>query len=855
MSTDLELYFEYRCWKGLSSRSLDGKPEYEERLKYEIGAITSAGFCGYLLVVADFVGWARSHSVPTGPGRGSAVGSLCCYCLKITQLDPVRYGLIFERFINPHRISNPDIDLDFGEAERIQVIDYARQKYGEECVAHIGTYGTLKAKAAIRAAANLLGAPHSTGDRLAKLALDPIEGKPVALADSYQQVPELGRLRLDEGLEEHKILIAAEHLEDRIRSFGTHAAGIVISNEPVKYKIPLYRGKNEVPTTQFDMNIVEECGLIKFDFLGLRTLTTISKCCKLVKERHKIDIDVMNIQKEDMAVFNNLQKGDVVGVFQLENSSGFKDLLVRVKPTCLEDLAALLALYRPGPLQSGALDDYLLVRAGEAEPRYLVPQLKPILSETNAMLIYQEQVLEICKQLAGYTMGEADVVRKGIAKKHQEIIDKEKPKFIDGCVKNKIKKVNAEKIWADIEHHAAYSFCKSHAVSYSYITYITAYLKTHYTVEYLCACLTSDSDEQDKVIKYIGEGNRLGIQILPPDINKSYVGFTVDGDNIRFGLSAIKNIGVGAAEDIIQKREEGGNFKDITDFSGRVDLSKFNRAKMSSLILAGAFDWTGHNRASLSQLAEDIYTRKELLKSYESKLITYNKKINKFYDRETALGLWEGLDKEDRQLLIKNGRKRPSKLKMPVKPTEPAIPEVREKIELPQIDLLSKEKELIGYYVSGHPLDLVSIKSPNSIEKILERAQNNQRIVVLAIPSVINEITTKTKKKMAYVVLEDKTATIQSVALPRVYSLTSKNINTSTPALYTATVEILEKEVDGDLIRITKLKIEDVEPIQIKVPVEHTIRVKLNNLPDLQDLKRYREVIVEGERFVATIRH
>lgn len=462
MATEQERkeYFEYRCWKGLSQRGLSGKKEYEDRLKYEIGIIQSMAFSDYFLVVADIINWSTSVGIPVGPGRGSGVGSLVTYSLRITHLDPIKYGLIFERFLNPSRVSMPDLDLDFCEDRRSEVIAHIEDKYGKDYVAHIGTFGSMKAKGAIRDVARALGSSYELGDKLANMTLAPIEGKAQALSICYEKVPELQKIRLGEDSEGKTILLWAEKMEDRIRSFGTHASGLLISPIPIAKAIPLYPNKEGGSTTQFDMGTVEEVGFIKFDILGLRALTTIKRCTDMIKQNHGIDIDILDISVEDKKVYKLLQEGDVTGVFQLEGSSGIRDLLVKIRPLCLEDISVLIAIYRPGPLGTSGVEHYLKVRAGEASPDYLIDELEPVLKSTDGLLIYQEQVMEICKQLAGYTMAEADNMRKICAKKLPEKMKLEKSKFIKGLVNNNIDSNDAEKLWSDIEKFSGYSFNK-----------------------------------------------------------------------------------------------------------------------------------------------------------------------------------------------------------------------------------------------------------------------------------------------------------------------------------------------------------------------------------------------------------
>lgn len=832
--TELELYFQYRCEKGLAKRGLADKPEYKERLEYEMQVITTMHYCGYFLIVSDIFTWALANGIPVGPGRGSVGGSLAAYCLEITHLDPVQYGLIFERFINPDRISMPDIDMDFCEIQRADVIKYVEERYGHDRVAHIGTYGSMKAKAAIRDVARALGKPYALGDKLAKLTLEPIAGKPQPLSVCYEKVPELKNIRHGPDSDAKDILVWAEKIENRMRSFGTHASGVVIARDSVAKSIPLYQGKDGAPTTQFEMNTVEECGLIKFDFLGLRALTTIDRCVKMVAERHGVNIDPLKIPVDDVETYKTLQAGDVAGIFQMEGSSGIRDLLVQIRPTNLEDIAVLVAIYRPGPLGSDMLQHYLKVRAGQAEPQFLTDELKPILGVTDGMLIYQEQILEICKQLAGYTMGEADLMRRAVGKKKEKEMAAQHGKFISGMKKHGISEKDAAATWHDIEAFAAYGFNKAHAACYGYIGYQMAWLKTHYPLEFMCACLISDSDEVDKVIRYISYCRNRGTEVLAPSIDESQYHFAVAPDNksIRFGLSAIKNLGK-PVQQIIEEREANGPFKDIIDFASRVDLSKINKRKLESLVLAGAFDDLGnHNRASLLGAVEEVMRHKEDCKRYETKLGTYNKRMEVHSARQQELAAWIAMTKEEQKAARAAGKKKPGKLKFPEKPAEPAPACVPSLVAMSAQERLIWEKELLGYFVTGHPLDNIRESSSYTIARIKEEVsegfiQTKFRTRLVAIPSVIKVITTKRdKRKMAYVTLEDKTGTIQTVVLPPSYAKSQELINIQTPALYDVEIEVTE----GDVEKVIKLMVLRVrmlpsvkefrdQPIELTVPL------------------------------------
>lgn len=792
--TELEQYFIYKCEKGLAERGLAGKKEYEERLKYEVNIIKKLKFCTYFLVVQDIISWAICNDIPVGPGRGSAAGSLVSYVLKITHLDPIKYNLIFERFLSPNRISWPDIDMDFCEVRRSEVIQYVREKYGEDKVANIGTFGAMKAKGAIRDVCRALGYPYAAGDKLARLTLEPIAGKTQDLATCYQKVRALKQIRYGSSGQQKTILEWADQVENRLRTFGVHAAGIIISQDELTDIIPLYPGKNGEQTSQFEMNTIEELGLIKFDFLGIRALTTIKRCTDMIKERHDIDIDPLEIPVDDEATYKLLQAGNTEGVFQMEGSQGIRDLVVQIQPRSLEDLSVIVSVFRPGPLGSDGLKHYLKVRAGDATPQYLIPELEPILKETDGFLIYQEQIMRSCTDLAEYTMTDADVMRKVVGKKIVKKMKEQREKFVTGCTNNKISKSDAEKLFKDIEAFAEYGFNKSHAIAYAYIGYQMAYLKAHYPLEFMCSCLISDSDEVDKVIQYIGHCKENGIEILGPSINKSEYNFSIDGKAIRFGLGAIKNLGK-PVQEIIEDREGNGPFEDLLDFAERVDLSKINRRKLESLVLAGAFDGTGEdNRASLMSAIDEILHHKEMTKRYTSKMETYGKKMEFYEEREQAIVVWNKLSKGE-----KKGKKKPNRIKLPVKPEKPSKPTIPVQAEMLIQDVLTHEKELLGFYVSGHPLDNVKETTPYTIKRIKEEALSSTirskfKTRIIAIPSMIKVITTKkNKQKMAYLALEDKTGTIQAVIMPNKFAEYEKLIDIQTPALYN-----VELEVTGD---------------------------------------------------------
>ena len=805
MGDTLDSYFKFKCFKGLESKQLHTNQDYIDRLNYEISVIHKMGYAGYFLIVQDFINWAKNNDIYVGPGRGSGAGSLCCYSLGITNLDPIKLGLIFERFLNPARLSMPDIDVDFEKRYRDRVIEYVTHKYGDDHVAHIGTFNLQRAKAAVRNVARTLGHPYSVGDELSKLLLEPIHGKPQKLETSIGKVAKLKQYSISHGPEGETLRWACK-LEDIISSAGVHASGIVISNDSLHSTVPLFLGRSGEVTTQWEMKNIEQYGLIKFDFLGLDALTKIHRCVDLVKERHNQDININNIDLNDPEVYKNLRQGNATGVFQLEASSGMRDLLVQIRPTCLEDLIALVAIYRPGPLGSDYKSTYLDVRAGKSEPKYLIPELEPILQPTAGWIIYQEQVLEIVKQLAGFSMADADLLRRAIGKKEAETLNEQEAAFKEGWVANGYELNKANKIWEDIVAFSDYAFNKSHAAAYAYITYQTAWLKTHYPREFMCAVMVSESGNRDEMIKCLAECRRMGIKVLPPDINESKNLFYVDSENnIRFGLSPIKNLGETPVAKIMEERK-GNPFTNFEDFCQRVDLGIINRLKIESLVRAGCFDSLGRSRASLVEAIENVWEYRKQHKSYEKKIETFHRKIEAYNQRYQDV--IDGVLSE---------RGNPLKLlKEPVCPEEPSFPIIQKLPELSEKELHQAEYELLGFYVTSHPLDgfnpEVYSKNFCSIEAMKE-FESKVKTNLGAVISNIKEITTKAKKPMAFFVLEDLTGSIEAICFPRFYAKYKELLSEGTPLTFTGTVEITSTENE----KIAKFIIEKVQPLELEL--------------------------------------
>lgn len=724
---DLTGYLKHLCEKGLALRYPSSVPEeVRERLNYELNIICGMGYAGYFLIVWDFIRYAREKGILVGPGRGSATGSLVAYLLGITQIDPLRYGLIFERFLNPERKTLPDIDIDIQDNRRGEVIEYVKEKYGKKNVAQIITFGTMAARAAVRDVGRVLGMPYAAVDKIAKL-IPPNKQLRIAIEQS-DEIKEL--IASDEKIK--NLFEIAQRIEGLTRHASTHAAGVVIAPDKLTCYTPLYRtNKNEI-TTQYEMYSLEAIGLLKMDFLGLKTLNVIKETLELIKEREGRQINLEEIPLNDELTYQLLCRGDTLGVFQLE-SRGMQDLLRRLKPTKFEDIIAVLALYRPGPLQSGMVDDFIHRKNGQSKVEYLHPKLKPILEETYGVILYQEQVMKIANELAGFSLGEADILRRAMGKKISKLMEEQREKFIEGAIKRGIDNQIAEKIFELMAHFSGYGFNKSHSTGYALISYQTAFLKANYPLEFMAALLTSEKDNTDKLTFYINECHKMGIKILPPDINKSQANFTVEKEKIRFGLTAIKNVGEAAITAIITERERGGKFDSIFDFCQRIDLRVVNKKVLESLIKCGAFDCLpGYRSQNLAVIDEAV---------------------------EKAAQINKDKDKGQLSLFIKP-QKKEEKIQFP------SIEEV------PRSTRLNWEKELLGVYLSGHPLDgyhkRVMCYSTHSTAELKKTKDGTS----VRVAGVINAVSLKKDRKgkpMAFITLEDTKSDIEVVVFSKVY--------------------------------------------------------------------------------------
>jgi DNA polymerase-3 subunit alpha len=746
------------------------REQYEKRLQHELEIIRSMGFAGYFLIVSDFINYAKQQNIPVGPGRGSAAGSLVAYAIGITNIDPIRYNLFFERFLNPDRISMPDIDTDFCPEGRDEIIRYVTEKYGKDKVSQIITFGKMQARAVIRDVGRAMNVSYAEVDRIAKMIPNVLN---IKLDEAIKREP---RLREEEKNNPRikKLLDLSRALEGLNRHSSTHAAGVVISDLPLVERIPLCKSPKDDIVTQFSMNDISEIGLTKFDFLGLKTLTVIKNALKFIRDGRGITIDIDNLLLDDRQTYELLMRGDTDGIFQLE-SSGMKDILVRMKPDCIEDVIALIALYRPGPMDN--VPEFIARKQRKTKIVFEVPELEAILKETYGIIVYQEQVMQIAVAIGNYSMSEADTLRKVMSKKKtDEMENKEKPKFLEGARKKKIPEAKAVKIWDQMETFGKYGFNKSHSTAYAIISYQTAYLKAHYPAEFMAALLTSENDNRDKIISHISSCREMGLNVLPPDINDSMSDFSVVGEQIRFGLAAVKNVGVGAIDSIISVREHGGPFPSIVDFCDRVDPRRVNKRVIESLIKCGAFDSTGSKRRQLITFYEEIMDKAQRRQ------------------RERASGQMNFLEQIDDHAGTQSPRS-----------VDFALPDLP---EWDQKELLFNEKDTIGFYITGHPLSRYSglldiiVTADTSI---LSEKADREMVILAGIVSNIRDVMTKRKDTMAYVTLEDLKGSASVIFFPDVYRSAYDLLHGEEPLLIRGTIDIGEENVKVIASEVTLL--------------------------------------------------
>jgi DNA polymerase-3 subunit alpha len=716
-------------------------PEIIERTEYELSIMDDMGFNGYFLIVQDFIGWGKDKGIIFGPGRGSAAGSIVAYAIRITEIEPLKYNLMFERFLNPGRISMPDIDIDIQDSRRGEVIQYCVEKYGPERVANIVTFGRMAARNAVRDVARVLQVPYAEADRWSKMIPPPVQGRHIPLSESLKKDPELKR-EYETNETAKRVFDLAVQMEGTIRSHGVHAAGVVIAPTDIVNYAPLEMAQKGVVATQYAMGPVEELGLLKMDFLGLSNLTILNNALRIIRRVYGNDIELGSIPNDDLKTFELLQRADTTGVFQLE-SAGMKRYLKELKPTLFEDIIAMGALYRPGPMSE--IPRFIEGKNNARSIHYLHESLKPILEDTYGVMVYQEQIIKLLQLVAGYTPGEADLVRKAIGKKKRDIMEAEEPKFLDGCLRQGLSTTQAKQLWAQIQPFADYSFNKAHATCYAQIAYWTAYLKAHYPAAFMAALMTSDYDDTDRLAIEISECQHMGIKVLPPDVNESFVEFAIvpdadDPDNrkapIRFGMAAIKNVGTGAVEEILRGRGET-SFDSLEDFLAKVSTRVVNRKTLESLVKAGAFDRFGDRSTLLHNL--------DVLTAYGSRL-----------QKQQSSGQVDLF-----------GNQEETTVRTQLKLDAPATP-------FDSHEQLVWERELLGLYLSQHPLELFEkfLDEQTIALNTLKPEHDGKAVTIGGAIVDVREITTKNGMKMAFVKLEDRYGEVEVILFPNSFQQT-----------------------------------------------------------------------------------
>lgn len=785
---------------------------YWERLDYELGIIFSMGFPGYFLIVQDFINWAKDHGIPVGPGRGSGAGSLVAYALRITDLDPLKFNLIFERFLNPERVSMPDFDVDFCQDRRDEVIHYVTEKYGSENVAQITTFGKMKAKAALRDVGRVLELGYSRVDRIAKLIPNELD---IKLQDALDREPRIWEeARKDETVE--SMIKLALKIEGMNRHTSVHAAGVVISEGGMENYVPVYLADGAL-ITQYEMKNAEKVGLVKFDFLGLKTLTVIDKAVELIRYEKDPEFDINKIDLEKKEVYDLISSAHSVGIFQLE-SSGMQALLHKLRPSRFEDIIAVVALFRPGPLGSGMVDDFIERKHGRQEITYLHPNLESILDDTYGIILYQEQVQKIAASLANYSLGEADLLRRAMGKKKPEEMAKQKVRFASGCRDNGIDDKIAEEIFELMAMFAAYGFNKSHSAAYGLVSYQTAYLKTFYPEEFKAAIMTCDLDNTDKLARYVEECRRLKFKIYPPDINRSFLEFDVPTDGaVGYGLAAIKGVGSGSIEVIVKEREANGPYRNLTDLAQRVNLAKVGKKTLECLVQAGALDSFGASRSALTASIAEMVKYSEshhLAKSAGQRLLFADDSVE---TDAVDLAQWE------------------EKLRLNADGST-------------QLDWLLKERKMLGVFLSGHPLDLYQEdqkKFGRFKLKDYEKHLNERKLPLVALLTAVSERLTKTNKKMAYIMLEDETASCEAVMF-------SKEIPEEFPPPNTVVVAYvsISKSFDGTS---TSVRVESLVPLEnVRREMIKRAHFKIRSVkdPNSNDLKAQQHSIQQLKKLI-----
>ncbi len=810
----IDSYFEEICRLGFKKRMETGvraletrgvlrstKAEYEARLEREIGIIKQMKYSGYFLIVWDFIKYARDNGIPVGPGRGSAAGSLVAYAMEITNIDPLQNALLFERFLNPERVSMPDIDVDFCQNRRGEVIDYVTRKYGRDQVAQIITFNTMAAKAAIKDCGRAMDMQYGEVDRIAKLIPATVG---ISIDKALEEVPELKKA-YDGDAQIRELIDTAKKLEGLVRGSGVHASAVVIAPRPLTELVPVAKTKNDEIVTAYDMKAVEKMGLLKMDFLGLTTLTVIDDCLKLIEKSRGVKVDIEQIPLDDEETYKKVfQAALTSGVFQFE-SNGMRDMLRRYKPDKLEELTALTALFRPGPIQGGMTDDFIERKWGRRKVEYMLPQMEPVLKETMGVIVYQEQVMQIANVLASYSLGEADMLRRAMGKKKPEEMAKQRDRFMDGAAELGLPKNTAGEVFDQMEKFAGYGFNKSHSAAYGLVSYQTAYLKTHYPVEFMAALLTSETSKPENVVKYIAECKEMGIGVEPPDVQVSGSQFTPNGEAIRFGLAAVKNVGGNAIESIMKAREEvGGRFKSLWEFCEKVDLRVMNKRVIESLIKAGALDSLGKRGPLMAAVEKAMERAMRAQKDAEQGQVA----LFGLFNETPAAG--------------------------------------READELPRVadweegERLANEKEVLGFFVSGHPLDKYAEKIRNlpgviPVAEALERKPPERRwgqqtdpsdeiMVAGMILGLRVQKSKRDQKLYAMASLEDATGKMDLICFSRDYERLAGNLKMEAPVLVRG---VLMGDEDTPP-KISVSSVVSLDDVQVKLPNGVRIRINLD---------------------------
>ena len=756
----------------MKGRTDEERKKYRERMEYELGVIEQMGFPSYFLIVADFIQWSKAHGVPVGPGRGSGAGSVVAWCLTITNIDPLRFNLLFERFLNPERVNMPDFDVDFCQENRQKTIEYVQHNYGFDHVAQIITFGKLQAKAVIRDVGRVLQIPYPVVDRLSKLVPNTLG---ITLKEALEQEPEFKKeAAADENI--RQLLEIALKLEGLYRNSSTHAAGVVIGDKPLDQIVPIYKDpSSDMPVTQYNMKFVESASLIKFDFLGLKTLTTIAKAEELV-HRRGIALNTEDLPLDDADTFTLLKAADTTGVFQLE-STGMKKILHDMQPDKIEDIVALVSLYRPGPMDS--IPSYIARKKGEEQPDYMHPLLEPILKETYGIMIYQEQVMQISQVMAGYSLGGADLLRRAMGKKIKEEMVRQRGIFIEGALKNNIKKETAELVFDKMAKFAEYGFNKSHAAAYAYVAYQTAYLKAHYPAEFMAATMTLDKTNTDKLAFFKNDLSKHHITVLPPDINLSEVNFSVENGQVRYALSAIKNVGEAAMKIIVDERTKNGPFKSVEDFLKRVDSSALNKRYLENMIRSGTFDGLDKNRAKLYNSVE--------------KMIAFAAEATAARN-SAQIGLF-GADPSVSRLKLEQ------------------IP------DWPHVERLEHEKEALGFYLSAHPLDSfdtvferLRVVSSGDIADMV-KLSGSAHVKMAGIVSSVRERISQKGNKFAFVTASDKAGAFDLMCFSEMLAQSKEKLKSGQPLLLGVSAD---RKPDSDDIRMNLNAVEYLSDVMSK---------------------------------------